>query len=77
MADLYGTAHYGSISGVMSFWITLARAAGPTVLALLYAAAGGQYAPAFGLLAGVMALAALAYFWAETRAPLAVAERVM
>jgi hypothetical protein len=46
VAELYGPAHYGSISGLMSFWITVAPAAGPTVLALLYAAAGGQYSQA-------------------------------
>jgi MFS family permease len=68
VAELYGPAHYGSISGLMSFWITLARAAGPTLLALLYTAAGGQYTPAFVLSAGVMALAALAYYDAERRA---------
>jgi MFS family permease len=68
VADLYGTAHYGSISGLMSFWITLARASGPTAVALLYTAAGGHYDGAFMLMTGVMVVAALAYFAAEERA---------
>jgi MFS family permease len=65
VAELYGSAHYGSISGVMAFWITLARAGGPIGVALLYTAAGRRYEPAFGLMAGVMGVAALAYFGAE------------
>jgi len=65
VADLFGSAHYGSLSGVMAFWITLARAAGPSAVALLYAAAGRRYEWALLLMVGVMAFAALAYLAAE------------
>jgi MFS family permease len=65
VADLYGAAHYASIGGVMAFWITLARAGGPIAVPLLYTAAGRHYEPAFGLMAGVMGVAALAYASAE------------
>jgi predicted MFS family arabinose efflux permease len=64
VAELYGPAHYGAISGVMSFWITLARAAGPTGVALIYTAAG-QYAPAWWLLAALSVAAGAAYVAAE------------
>ena len=67
IAELYGTVHYGSISGLMSCWATLARAAGPTAVALLYTAAGGRYDGALVFMAGVMAIAAMAYFVAEQR----------
>src|SRR5207248_10268941 len=36
VADLYGSTYYGSINGVMAFWITLASAAAPTGVAVLY-----------------------------------------
>jgi hypothetical protein len=65
VAELYGSAHYGRLSGLMSFWITLARAGGPSVLAMLYVAAGQRYEPALGLMAGLMAIAALCYFASE------------
>jgi hypothetical protein len=64
VAELYGAAHYGAISGLMSFWITLARAAGPTVVALMYTAAGG-YGPAWAALAVVAVAATGAYLAGE------------
>ena len=66
VAELYGPAHYGAISGVMSFWITLARAAGPTAVALLYTATGG-YGPAWVVLALVTGAATWANLAAEQR----------
>ncbi|MCC7360576.1 MAG: MFS transporter [Anaerolineales bacterium] len=64
VAELYGAAHYGAISGLMSFWSTLARAAGPTVVALLYTATGG-YAAAWLMLAAVTLVAVVAYLAAD------------
>jgi MFS family permease len=65
VAELYGSAHYGRISGLMAFWITLARASGPSALALLYTQSARQYEPALALMAGAMGVAALAYLGAE------------
>jgi hypothetical protein len=65
VADLFGAERYGSLSGLMAFWITLARAGGPSLVAVLYTQSGGRYAPAWALLAGTMVLAALAYAGAE------------
>jgi MFS family permease len=64
VAELYGSAHYGSISGLMAFWTTLARASGPSLVALLYAN-GQRYEPALGVMAVVMGLAAAAYLGGE------------
>jgi MFS family permease len=64
IADFYGPNAYGSINGVLSFWTTLARAAGPLILAFLYTSAG-QYEMPFVFLVGVTGLAALAYYIAE------------
>lgn len=75
VAELYGAAHYGAISGVMSFWITLARAAGPTIVALLYTAAG-RYEPAWLVLAGVVGVATWAYLAAEQHSAREQAEAV-
>ncbi len=65
VADLFGAERYGSLSGLMAFWITLARAGAPTVVAVLFTQSGGRYAPAWALLAGTMVLAAMAYAGAE------------
>ena len=67
VADLCGTALYGAISGLMSFWITLGRAAGPTAVALLYTSVF-HYEPALGVMAALMAIGRLAYFAAERQA---------
>lgn len=66
VAELYGAAHYGTINGIMSFWVTLARAAGPTAVALLYTAAGG-YEPAWAVLAVVAGAGTWAYLAGEQR----------
>ena len=46
LADFYGPAEYGAISGVMAFLLTLARAIAPLGASLLHDAAGG-YDPVF------------------------------
>jgi MFS family permease len=59
VADLFGTAEYASVAGVLSSMTTGARAAGPLVAAALYEGAGG-YRPAFILLAALLGVAAIA-----------------
>ena len=59
LADVYGPAEYGAISGVMAFLLTLARAIAPLGASLLYAALGG-YDPVFWTLAALCAAAAVA-----------------
>ena len=58
LADFYGPAEYGAISGVMAFLLTLARAIAPLGASLLHDAAGG-YDPVFWTLAVFCALAAV------------------
>jgi MFS family permease len=41
VAETFGAAHYGRISGVLAFVVSLARAAAPVGASLLYASAGG------------------------------------
>ena len=41
VAELYGPAHYGRISGVLALVLASARAAAPVGASLVYAAAGG------------------------------------
>ncbi len=41
LADAFGAAHFGRISGVLTLGISLARAAAPVGASLLYVAAGG------------------------------------
>jgi MFS family permease len=41
VAELYGRARYGSVSGVLALVLALARAAAPVGASLLYAAWGG------------------------------------
>lgn len=65
VAERYGSAHYGRIGGLMTFWITLARAGGPSAVALAYAAAGQRYEPALVSMAAVMGMAAAAYWGSE------------
>jgi cyanate permease len=64
IADFYGPNAYGTINGVLSLWTTLARAAGPLMLAFLYTSAG-QYETPLAILVGAIGLAALAYYLAE------------
>ena len=42
VADYYGTASYASINGVLGFFVTMARAAGPAVAGVAVTAFGGD-----------------------------------
>ena len=65
VAELFGSAAYGSITGVMALWATLARAAAPVSAGALYGLFG-HYGPVFwGLAAGGL-VASLAAYLAET-----------
>ena len=68
LADFYGPAEYGAISGVMAFLLTLARAIAPLGASLLHDAAGG-YDAVFAALAVFCALAAVAVVIADRRVP--------
>ncbi|MFN8512492.1 MAG: MFS transporter [Thermomicrobiales bacterium] len=59
VADLYGRANYGSISGVLALFVTGARSLAPVAAGLLYGAFGG-YGPVFWLLVTLAALASAA-----------------
>jgi MFS family permease len=59
VADLYGRANYGSISGVLALFVTGARSLAPVAAGLLYGAFSG-YGPVFWLLVVIAALAAAA-----------------
>lgn len=59
VADLYGRVNYGSISGILAFFVTGARALAPVAAGLLFGLFGG-YAPVFWLLVAIAALAACA-----------------
>lgn len=41
VAELFGRAHYGAVSGAMSMWATLARAVAPVSVGVLYPRLGG------------------------------------
>ena len=64
LADFYGPAEYGAISGMMAFVLTLARAIAPLGASLLHDAAGG-YDPVFWTLAVLCGLAAVAVLVAD------------
>jgi MFS family permease len=59
VAEAYGPAHYGSISGVFALCVTASRAAAPVGAGLLHAWSGG-YTTVLWLLVAVSALAAVA-----------------
>jgi MFS family permease len=59
VAEGYGPAHYGSISGVVAFCITLARSIAPVGAGVLYGVFGG-YTTVLWILVALSALAALA-----------------
>jgi len=66
VAEYYGAANYGSISGVLALILAVARAAAPVGSSVLYTAAGG-YSAVLWSLAGASALAAGAILLAEPR----------
>jgi MFS family permease len=55
VAEMYGAREYGAISGVLAFFVTVARAAGPLLAGALYAWRGS-----YGPVLWVLALASLA-----------------
>jgi len=67
VAEFYGPASYGSISGVLSFFLTAARAAGPVGAGVLYDLSG-SYTAALWTLACASAVAAVAVLVAERSA---------
>jgi MFS family permease len=67
VAEFYGPAHYGSITGSMAFFLTGARALAPVGAGLVYDATG-SYLPVFWGLVVASAVAAVAVLLAERRA---------
>jgi len=59
VAEFYGRAHYGAISGLLAFFLTGARALAPVGAGVAYAVAGG-YVPVLWGMAALSAVAALA-----------------
>jgi MFS family permease len=69
VSDLFGTARYGTVAGVLASLVTAARAAGPMLAAAVYGATG-HYGPAFWLLALGLAVAGVAALGLRPRADL-------
>jgi MFS family permease len=67
VAEFYGPASYGSISGLMSFFLTPARGIGPVAAGVLYDVTGG-YTMLLWLLTAASAVAAVAVVLAERSA---------
>jgi MFS family permease len=67
IAEFYGPAHYGSISGVLALCVTIARALGPVSVGLAFDRFGSYTVP-FWLLVGVSLAAAVAILLAERAA---------
>lgn len=63
----YGRAHLGKIQGAAQMMTVVASALGPLLLALCVTATG-SYAPVFFVLAGIIALLALAAMWVRVPA---------
>ena len=66
VADYYGTASYASINGVIGFFVTMARAAGPALAGVAVTALGGYTLVLIG--AGIAALFSAAGLLAADRA---------
>lgn len=64
VAELFGSTHFGSISGTLALVLAGARAAAPVGASLLHGAMGG-YAPVLALLIGLCAASAVAVLLAE------------
>ncbi len=54
VGEFYGIANYGTINGVMTLVLTVARSGAPVAMGLLFTWAG-SYTPVFGLLIGLAA----------------------
>ena len=57
VGELYGAREFGTISGVLAFFVTMARAGGPLLAGVVLSASGG-YPPVLWLLAAVSAAGA-------------------
>jgi MFS family permease len=68
VAELYGARHYGSIAGILAFFVTGARALAPVSAGFLYTV-GGRYEPVFWALAAVALLATAAILPIERGVP--------
>ncbi|MBI5880467.1 MAG: MFS transporter [Chloroflexi bacterium] len=64
LAEYFGPANYGTISGWVGLFTTLARAAGPLGAGLMYTAFHG-YLPVFWTLAGAALISAVAFYMAD------------
>ncbi|HYI16656.1 MAG TPA: MFS transporter [Thermomicrobiales bacterium] len=64
VADLFGTANYGTISGVLAFYITMARGIAPVAAGILLGLAG-SYAPVIWTTVAVSAMATVAALQAK------------
>ena len=68
VAELYGRANYGSISGVLALFVTGARALAPVTAGLLYGFFG-RYEPVFWIVIAVALLATVAITLVDDRSP--------
>lgn len=66
IAELYGHAHFGEVNSVVALGVTLARAAGPLGMSLVYDHFGG-YTIALLILIGAALLAAAALLFGDAR----------
>ena len=71
VAELYGRANYGTISGTLALFVTGARALAPVSAGLLYGMFG-RYEPVFWIVVGVALLATGAITLIDDRGPAAV-----
>ena len=65
VADLFGTANYGTISGVLAFYITIARGIAPVAAGVLLGLAG-SYTPVLWTTVAVSAVATIAALQARS-----------
>lgn len=75
VAELYGRANYGTISGTLALFVTGARALAPVSAGLLYGLFG-RYEPVFWIVIGVALLATGAITLVDDHAPVAVPQTV-
>jgi MFS family permease len=68
VAELYGARHYGSIAGILAFFVTGARALAPVSAGFLYTVSG-HYEPVFWALAVIALLATVAILPIERGVP--------
>ncbi|HEY8598399.1 MAG TPA: MFS transporter [Thermomicrobiales bacterium] len=71
VAELYGRANYGTISGTLALFVTGARALAPVSVGLLYGFFG-RYEPVFWIVVGVALLATGAITLVDDRGPVPV-----